>query len=89
MKMNGDKFHFLIAGNKYEHLWTIRENIGVTINRNLKFKEHVKHILASAGKRLSALARISHILTFSKMRVLIKSFFWLPIFLLSFDLDVL
>ena len=80
MKMNEDKCHFLIAGNKYEHLWIrvghsqIRESqsekiLGVTIGRNLKFEEHVKHILVSAGK--SALARISKILSFSKMRILI------------------
>ena len=86
MKMNEDKCHFLIAGNKYEHLWArvghsqIWESesekiLGVTIDRNLKFEEHVKHILVSAGKKLSTLARISHILSFSKMRVSIKLFF--------------
>ena len=63
MKMNEDNCNFLIAGNKYEHLWArvghsqILESqsekiLGVTIDRNLKFEEHVKHILVSAGKNV-------------------------------------
>ena len=85
MKLNGDKCHFLIAGNKHEHLWvnvggsqiweTQSEKIlGVTIENKLKFEEHIKSILASAGKKLSAIARMSHILSFSKLRLLMKSF---------------
>ena len=85
MKLNSDKCHFIVAGNKHEHLWvnvgdckiweTASEKIlGLTIDCNLKFEEHVESILASAGKKLTALARMSHILKFSKMRLLIKSF---------------
>ena len=85
MKLNGTKCHFLIAGNKYEHLWlnvgqsqiweTQSEKIlGVTIDNKLKFEEHVENILVKAGKKLSALARMSHILSFSKLRLLMKSF---------------
>ena len=85
MKLNNDKCHFILAGNKHEHLWvnvgdskiweTASEKIlGETIDCNLKFEEHVESILASAGKKLTALARMSHILKFSKMRLRIKSF---------------
>ena len=85
MKLNGTKCHFLIAGNKYENLWlnvgqsqiweTPSEKIlGVTIDNKLKFEEHVENILVKAGKKLSALARMSHILSFSKLRLLMKSF---------------
>ena len=85
MKLNNDKCHFIVAGNKHEHLWvnvgdskiweTASEKIlGVAIDCNLKFEEHVESTLASAGKKLTALARMSHILKFSKMRLLIKSF---------------
>ena len=85
MKLNSDKCHFIVAGNRHEHLWvnvgnskiweTAPEKIlGVTIDFNLKFEEYVLNILASAGKKLTALARMSHILKFSKMRLLIKSF---------------
>ena len=83
MKLNNDKCNFIVAGNKHEHLWvnvgdskiweTASEKIlGVTIDCNLKSEEHVESILASAGKKLTALARMSHILKFSKMRLLIK-----------------
>ena len=37
-------------------------------------EEHVENILVKAGKKLSALARMSHILSFSKLRLLMKSF---------------
>ena len=85
MKLNRGKCHFIFAGNKNEHLWvnvgdskiweTKSEKIlGVTIDSTLKFEEHVENILASGGKKLSALARMSYILRFSKMRLLIKSF---------------
>ena len=85
MKLNRGKCHLLVAGNKHEHLWVnVRESLiweskqekilGVTIDRNLKFEEHVKNILALASRKLTALARMSHILNFSKLRLLIKSF---------------
>ena len=85
MKLNRVKCHLLVAGNKHEHLWVnVRESLiweskqekilGVTIDRNLKFEEHVKNILALASRKLTALARMSHILNFSKLRLLIKSF---------------
>ena len=85
MKLNGDKCHFLFAGHKYEHLWVnmgesqIWESnsekiLGVTVDKNLKFEEHVKNILAVAGSKLTALARMSNILKFPKMRLLMKSF---------------
>ena len=77
--------NFIVAGNKHKHLWVnvgdskiweaaSEKILGVTIDCNLKFEEHVESILASAGKKLTALARMSHILKFSKMRLLMKSF---------------
>ena len=85
MKLNRGKCHLLVAGNKHAHLWVnVGESLiweskqekilGVTIDRNLKFEEHVKNILALASRKLTALARMSHILNFSKLRLLIKSF---------------
>ena len=84
MKLNRDKCHFLFSGNKHEHLfvrvgehqiWESQsEKIsGVTIDTKLMFVNHIKNILASAGKK-SALVRISTILSFSKLRILLKSF---------------
>ena len=53
MKLNRGKCHLLVAGNKHEHLWVnVGESLiweskqekilGVIIDRNLKFEEHVK-----------------------------------------------
>ena len=85
MKLKRGKCHLLVAGNKHEHLWVnvaeslISESkqekiLGVTIDHNLKFGEHVKNIIALASRKLTALARMSHVLNFSKLRLLIKSF---------------
>ena len=52
MKLNEDKCHLLIAGNKHEHIWAkagtamIREShreklLGVNIDRDLKFNYHI------------------------------------------------
>ena len=83
--MNKDKCHFLFAGYKHEHLWvnvggtqiwesSSQKILGVIIDRNLKFEEHVGQILAVAGRKLTALATMTNVLTFSKLRLLIKSF---------------
>ena len=85
MKVNGDKCHLLISGHKHEHMWDkvgssrIWESesakiLGVTIDRELKFEEHLRNILAIAGKELTALARLSNVRNFSKFRLLLKSF---------------
>ena len=85
MKLNQDKCHFLVSGHKHEHLWVnigkskIWESkseriLGVTVDQNLKFEEHIKKLLASAGQKLTVLARMSDTLNFSKFRLLIKSF---------------
>ena len=41
---------------------------------DIQFDEHVKNILKRAGSKLTALARMSNVLTFSKLRLLLKSF---------------
>ena len=85
MKLNNDKCHFIFSGYKHEHLWVnvgdskiweskAQKILGVNFDCKLKFVEHVEGIIATAGRKLTALARMSHILTFSKMRLLIKSF---------------
>ena len=40
----------------------------------VNFEEHMKGVLAITGRRLTALAKTSNILNFSKFRLLIKSF---------------
>ena len=86
MKMNPDKFHLLVAGHKFEQIWTkigtdlIWEGnsvklLGITIDNHLKFDKHISLLRAKANRKLSALPRISYYLTFHQKRTLIKAFF--------------
>jgi len=85
MKLNTDKCHLLISGNKHEHIYAkvghdvIWESnsvklLGVTIDNDLKFDKHVSNICLKANRKLSALARVSKFLSFQKRRTLFKSF---------------
>ena len=49
--------------------------LGITVEPSLKFNVHDKTILNNAGKKLTILARMANILSFSKMKLLIKSSF--------------
>ena len=49
--------------------------LGVSVDASLKFNIHSETILNIAGKKLTILARMANILSFPKMRLLIKSFF--------------
>ena len=86
MKLNEDKCHFLISGNKNEHLFVnvgphkiwesnVVKILGVSVEASLKFNIHGESILNKAGRKLTILARMSNILSFPKMKLLIKSFF--------------
>ena len=85
MKLNTDKCHLLIAGNKHEHIFAkIGDNIvwesseerllGITIDNKLQFKNHILELCKTAHNKLSALIRYSNILNFEKRRSLMKSF---------------
>ena len=75
IKLNEDKCHLLAAGHRYETLWTnIGETriwqskneklLGLTIDRNLNFAEHVFTWCNKAVRKLSALSRISNYMSF-------------------------
>ena len=62
MKLNEDKCHFLISGNTNEHLWVnlgdalIWESskeklLGVTLDKNLTFNEHILTLCRKAGRQ--------------------------------------
>ena len=85
MKFNNEKCHFLISGNKIEHVWAkmgkcpLWESrqvklLGVSIDNELKFNEHVSTLFSKAGRKLTALIRLTRILPFDKKRTLLKSF---------------
>ena len=86
MKLNTDKCHLLVSGNKNEHMWAKVGNdkiwesrtvrlLGVTIDNQLKFNEHVLNICKKASRKLSALSRMSSFLSFDKKIILFKTFF--------------
>ena len=86
MKLNNEKCHLLFAGHKYEHLWIelggtkIWESaeetlLGIHIDNDFYFNKHVENLCRKASRKLTALARLSNILLFSKMKILISSFF--------------
>ena len=53
---------------------SVNEILGVTIDRELKFDKHVKHICKKAGNKLNALTRMANILDFFQKNTLFKSF---------------
>ena len=48
--------------------------LGVTIDKNLKFKEHILKQRKKAGKKLSVLGRVCRILNLERRRSLMKAF---------------
>ena len=85
MKLNTDKCHLILAGNKHEQIfakigndfiWESREErlLGVTIDNKLKFATHIKGLVKMAHQKLSALIRYTGILNFKKRRTIMKSF---------------
>ena len=85
MKLNEDKCHFLFPGNVTqlhslkvgkERIWESKSEVllGLTIDKNLTFKDHVQRISLKANQKVSALGRLIHILPHHKKRILMKSF---------------
>ena len=86
MKLNNDKLHLIISGNKHEHFWVDIGNariwdsncvklLGINIDRNLKFDFHMLKVCSKANRRLTILSRMFKFLTFEKRRVIIKAYF--------------
>ena len=83
MKPNADKCHLIIC-NKSECSVSLENNIiesektvellGITLDNNLKFSNHVTKLCTRANQKLHALARISKFMTEDKLRILMKAF---------------
>ena len=60
-----------------DKIWESRtvKLLGVTIDNQLKFNEHVLNICKKASRKLSALSRMSSFLSFDKKIILFKAFF--------------
>ena len=83
MKANSDKSHLIMScteattamidglpidSSKTEVL------LGITINHELKFDEHVDYLCKKASLKLNALARVARSMNVSKKRIILKSF---------------
>ena len=79
MKLNQSKCHFMIASSSPEHMWTkvgdqvIWESsqeklLGITIDKNLKFDQHVINICKKASAKVTALSRLIKIVPLEKKR---------------------
>ena len=81
---NADKCHFLITKHNKDIFINVEEEViecsrsvkllGVTIDNNLKFGEHVTKLCIKASQKLHALARISKYMSQDKLRLIMKAF---------------
>ena len=85
MKLNEEKCHLIVSGQKYEHIWAkignsiiweerIIKLLGINIDFKLTFHQHVSIICDKAGRKLTALTRLMKILSFQQRRILMKTF---------------
>ena len=87
MKLNPDKCHLLVVGNKDNGITATvgSENItesdkekllGIEIDRELNFKDHVNSLCKKASNKVNALSRLCNYLPFCRRRLLINAFFY-------------
>ena len=86
MKLNADKCHLLVLGQRCDDPVTVRignadivnsseeKLLGVQIGSRLSFNNHVCKLCQKASNELNALARISPYMNQSKLRVLMRAF---------------
>ena len=89
MKPNQDKCHLLVADIDhkyyYSNSYVYLENaflesedsvklLGIKIDKNLNFKEHITSLLKEGNNKLHALMRIKQYLTKDKLRLIMKTF---------------
>ena len=81
---NADKCHFLISKHNKDIFINVEDEViecsrsvkllGVTIDNNLKFGEHISKLCKKASQKLHALARISKYMCQDKLRLIMKAF---------------
>ena len=85
MKINADKCHFLLSGKSTQWHWAqvgdekVWESsyevlLGLTIDKSLKFDMHLNVICKKVGQKISALARLIHLVPLEKKKILMRSF---------------
>ena len=86
MKLNSKKCHLLVCGHKFECMICKIENIqviethlvkllGVKIESDLTFKNHLDNVCKRASQKLNALSRLCSIIPFHKRKMLMQAFF--------------
>ena len=85
MKLNEDKCSLIVSGHKHEQVWAMigdskiwesnkSKLLGIVIDRQLNFDDYVFSLCKKAGRKLSALSRLSYYLTLNQRKVLMNSF---------------
>ena len=83
MKANNDKSHLLLSCNEPSTLVidgsSIETNtkevlLGITIDKDLKFDDHVNSLCKKACQKLNALARLAPYMSVEKRRIIMKAF---------------
>ena len=81
--MNTGKSHLLVSGNvrskaKIDNNYIESEKeqvlLGITIDSNLTFENHIINICKKASRKLNALARVAPYMNMQKRRIIMKSF---------------
>ena len=99
MKLNAEKCEFLITGHRFEHLWlNVGETqvweknqvklLGITIDNELKFDDHITKICRKANSKLSALSRLARYLSMEQKKASLHVIYRGSVQILSFNLDV-
>ena len=84
LKANPDKFHLLLSSSDNNILVNVENDknfnsqheklLGVVIDNDLKFDEHVTRLCKKGSQKLHALARVSHYMTTNQRRLIMKAF---------------
>ena len=91
MKVNTGKSHLLVSGNarsktKIDNNYIDSEKeqvlLGITIDSNLTFENHINNICKKASQKLNALARVAPYMNTQQI------FCNIPVWVLSVNLDV-
>ena len=83
LRANAGKFHLFLSPYEDQTITVenyiikssgVEELLGVSIDSNLNFKEHILSLCKKANRKLHALSRVSKYMTLNKRRILMKSF---------------
>ena len=83
LKANTGRFHLFLSPHEDQMITVenhfikscdVEELLGVTIDSNLNFKEHILSLCKKANRKRYPLSRVSKYMTLNKRRILMKSF---------------